>query len=178
MARAMREQIEALLTTAINTLIADGTLPANVTPRIVLDRTRDKSHGDFATNLALMLAKPAGLNPRALAEAIISALPDNSLLEKSDIAGPGFINFSINKSQLIDQLEAAWADPNLGVPMAVQPDTVVIDYSSPNLAKEMHVGHLRSTIIGDAVARTLSMQGHKVIPQNHVGDWEIGRAHV
>lgn len=167
----MREQIEALLTTAINTLIADGTLPATVTPRIVLDRPRDKSHGDFATNLALMLAKPAGMNPRALAEAIITALPENALIEKSDIAGPGFINFSVNKNQLIDQLEAAWADDNLGVPVAAQPDTVVIDYSSPNLAKEMHVGHLRSTIIGDAVARTLSLQGHKVIPQNHVGDW-------
>lgn len=167
----MREQIEALLTAAIATLIANDTLPANVTPRIVLDRPRDKSHGDFATNLALMLAKPAGLNPRALAEAIIAALPENDLLESSDIAGPGFINFSVNKNQLIDQLEAAWADDNLGVPMATQPDTVVIDYSSPNLAKEMHVGHLRSTIIGDAVARTLSLQGHKVIPQNHVGDW-------
>lgn len=167
----MREQIEALLTAAIDTLIANGTLPATVTPRIVLDRPRDKSHGDFATNLALMLAKPAGLNPRALAEAIIAALPKNDLLENSDIAGPGFINFSVNENQLIDQLEAAWADDNLGVPMATQPDTVVIDYSSPNLAKEMHVGHLRSTIIGDAVARTLSLQGHKVIPQNHVGDW-------
>ncbi|HLV48887.1 MAG TPA: arginine--tRNA ligase [Aliidiomarina sp.] len=167
----MREQLEALLTTAIDTLIANGTLPADITPRIVLDRPRDKSHGDFATNLALMLAKPAGLNPRALAEAIIAALPENTLLAKCDIAGPGFINFSINQNQLIDQLEAAWADSNLGVPLAEQADTVVIDYSSPNLAKEMHVGHLRSTIIGDAVARTLSMQGHKVIPQNHVGDW-------
>ncbi|MCO4322549.1 arginine--tRNA ligase [Aliidiomarina quisquiliarum] len=167
----MREQLEALLTAAIDTLIANGTLPATVTPRIVLDRPRDKSHGDFATNLALMLAKPAGMNPRALAEAIIAALPENPLLEKSDIAGPGFINFSVNKNQLIEQLEAAWADDNLGVPVAAQPDTVVIDYSSPNLAKEMHVGHLRSTIIGDAVARTLSLQGHKVIPQNHVGDW-------
>ena len=167
----MREQIEALLTTAIDTLIANGTLPAEVAPRIVLDRPRDKSHGDFATNLALMLAKPAKQPPRALAEAIIAALPANNLIAKTDIAGPGFINFTLNQDQLIGQLEAAWNDENLGVPQAEQADTVVIDYSSPNLAKEMHVGHLRSTIIGDAVARTLSLQGHKVIPQNHVGDW-------
>lgn len=167
----MREQIEALLSTAIDTLIANGTLPAEVAPRIALDRPRDKSHGDFATNLALMLAKPAKQPPRALAEAIIAALPENNLISKTDIAGPGFINLTLNQDHLIDQLEAAWSDENLGVPQAEQADTVVIDYSSPNLAKEMHVGHLRSTIIGDAVARTLSLQGHKVIPQNHVGDW-------
>src|SRR5690554_7119324 len=105
MARAMREQIEALLTTAIDTLIANGTLPAEVAPRIVLDRPRDKSHRDFATNLALMLAKPAKQPPRALAEAIIAALPANNLIAKTDIAGTGFINFTLNQDQLIGQLE-------------------------------------------------------------------------
>jgi arginyl-tRNA synthetase len=167
----MKQQIEALLQAAIAELKAAAAIPADLQPRIQLDRPRDKSHGDFATNLALMLAKPAKQNPRALAEAIIAAIPENNVLAKTDIAGPGFINFTVNQGQLIAQLNAAWADERCGVPLAAQPQTVVIDYSSPNLAKEMHVGHLRSTIIGDAVARTLSLQGHKVIPQNHVGDW-------
>lgn len=167
----MKQQIEELLHAAVAALIAAETIPADVQPRIQLDRPRDKSHGDFATNLALMLAKPAKQNPRALAEAIIAAIPENSVIGKTDIAGPGFINFTVDRAQLISQLEAAFLDKRCGVPVAEKPQTVVIDYSSPNLAKEMHVGHLRSTIIGDAVARTLSLQGHKVIPQNHVGDW-------
>src|SRR5690554_642805 len=137
----MREQIEVLLAAAVETLTANGTLPQGVTPRIQLDRPRDKSHGDFATNLALMLAKPAKQNPRALAEAIVAAIPSNAIIEKSDIAGPGFINFFVNQQQLIQQLEQAWADPNLGVAASGESHTVVIDYSSPNLAKEMHVGH-------------------------------------
>ncbi|RUO36966.1 arginine--tRNA ligase [Aliidiomarina shirensis] len=167
----MKQQIEELLHAAVAALIAAETIPADVQPRIQLDRPRDKSHGDFATNLALMLAKPAKQNPRALAEAIIAAIPENAVIGKTEIAGPGFINFTVDRSQLIAQLETAFADKRCGVPLAEKPQTVVIDYSSPNLAKEMHVGHLRSTIIGDAVARTLSLQGHKVIPQNHVGDW-------
>lgn len=167
----MKQQIEELLQSAVDVLKADGTLPAEVEPRVQLDRPRDKSHGDFATNLAMMLAKPAKQNPRALAEAIIQAIPANSVIAKAEIAGPGFINFTLDQAQLIAQLEQAWADERCGVIAAEQPQTVVIDYSSPNLAKEMHVGHLRSTIIGDAVARTLSLQGHRVIRQNHVGDW-------
>lgn len=167
----MKEQLESLLAAAVATLQQQGTLAADVAPRIQLDRPRDKSHGDFATNLALLLAKPAKMNPRALAEAIIAALPDNSLVAKTDIAGPGFINFTINQQQLLDQLEHAYADAHAGIVPAAQSQTVVIDYSSPNLAKEMHVGHLRSAIIGDAVARVEEVLGHKVIRQNHVGDW-------
>lgn len=167
----MKEQITELLEQAIAALKADNTIPADAEPRIMLDRPRDKSHGDFASNLAMMLAKPAKSNPRALAEAIVNALPENNLIAKSDIAGPGFINFTLNRDFLIEQLNSAWASDTLGVEKATSPQTVVIDYSSPNLAKEMHVGHLRSTIIGDAVARTLELQGHKVIRQNHVGDW-------
>src|SRR5690554_5882377 len=87
----MKEQLESLLATAVATLQQQGTLPADASVRIQLDRPRDKSHGDFATNLAMMLAKPAQMNPRALAEAIIAAIPANSILAASDIAGPGFI---------------------------------------------------------------------------------------
>ncbi|RZQ55645.1 arginine--tRNA ligase [Pseudidiomarina tainanensis] len=167
----MKEQLESLLGAAVATLQQQGTLPADVQPRIQLDRPRDKSHGDFATNLAMMLAKPAQMNPRALAEAIIAAIPDNQLLAKCDIAGPGFINFTISQQQLLDQLERAYRDSQVGIEPAAKTQTVVIDYSSPNLAKEMHVGHLRSAIIGDAVARVEELLGHNVIRQNHVGDW-------
>lgn len=167
----MKEQLEQLLAAAVATLQAQGTLPAELSPRIQLDRPRDKSHGDFATNLALMLAKPAGMNPRALAEALIAALPENTLVAEANIAGPGFINFVISQDQLLQQLEAAYQDAHVGVANAEQSQRVVIDYSSPNLAKEMHVGHLRSAIIGDAVARVCEFLGHTVIRQNHVGDW-------
>jgi len=167
----MKEQLEQLLADAIGQIKADGVLPADQTVNIQLDRPRDKSHGDFATNLALMLAKPAKTNPRQLAETIVAALPQNTLLAKTDIAGPGFINFTIAQDQLKQQLEAMMTSDRLGVEPAQDKRTIVIDYSSPNLAKEMHVGHLRSAIIGDAVSRVSEFLGHTVIRQNHVGDW-------
>lgn len=167
----MKEALEQLLAAAVATLQSQQTLPADLPVRIQLDRPRDKSHGDYATNLALLLAKPAGMNPRALAEAIIAALPTNALLEKTEVAGPGFINFTFSQQQLLQQLEHAYLDDKLAVAVAPQAKTIVIDYSSPNLAKEMHVGHLRSAIIGDAAARVQRFLGHTVIAQNHVGDW-------
>jgi len=167
----MKEALEQLLATAVATLQSQQTLPADLPVRIQLDRPRDKSHGDFATNLALLLAKPAGMNPRMLAEAIIAAIPANQLLAKTEVAGPGFINFSLSQQQLLQQLERAYGDDKLAVAVACPGKTIVIDYSSPNLAKEMHVGHLRSAIIGDAAARVQRFIGHTVIAQNHVGDW-------
>ena len=167
----MKQLISQLLTQAISSLQENGELPQDITPNIQVDRTRDKSHGDLATNLALMLAKPAKKNPRALAQAIVDALPDSELVSNTQIAGPGFINFFLNQSWLAEQIDANLADPLLGVPAVEAAQTIVVDYSSPNLAKEMHVGHLRSSIIGDAVARTLAFVGHHVIKQNHVGDW-------
>ncbi|GAA5126484.1 arginine--tRNA ligase [Alloalcanivorax gelatiniphagus] len=167
----MKDRLVALIEQALETLTANGTLPADARRPVQIDRTKDKSHGDFATNIALMLAKPAGLKPRDLAEALVAALPEDKAVARAEIAGPGFINFFQAESWLTDQLDAALADAHLAVPRPAATQTVVIDYSSPNLAKEMHVGHLRSTIIGDAVVRTLDFLGHKVVPQNHVGDW-------
>ena len=167
----MKAHIQQLLEQAIASLQTQNIVPADVQPRIVIDRTKDKSHGDFANNLALMLAKPAKKNPRELAELITQNMPASDLIVKTEIAGPGFINFFINPNFLEQQIDSAFADPKLNVESAKNPQTIVIDYSSPNLAKEMHVGHLRSTVIGDAVARTLEFQGNKVVRQNHVGDW-------
>ncbi|MCG8392970.1 MAG: arginine--tRNA ligase [Pseudomonadales bacterium] len=167
----MKERLISLIETALDTLIDEGTLPADARRPVQIDRTKDKSHGDFATNIALMLAKPAGMKPRDLAEKLIAALPADKAIDKVEIAGPGFINFFQASDWLTGLLDAALADEHLAVARPDAAQTVVVDYSSPNLAKEMHVGHLRSTIIGDAVVRTLEFLGHKVIRQNHVGDW-------
>lgn len=167
----MKTQLESLLTQALATLKARELLPADFQPAIQLERTRDQAHGDWATNIALMSAKAAGRKPREIAEALVAALPAANFVSKVEIAGPGFINFFLDEGFLGRQLQAALRDERLNIPAATVPQTVVVDYSGPNLAKEMHVGHLRSTIIGDAVVRTLEFLGHKVIRQNHVGDW-------
>lgn len=167
----MKVHIQQLLEQAIVCLIKQQIIPADIQPRINIDRTKDKSHGDYANNLALMLAKPAKQNPRHLAELILANIPESELVIKMEIAGPGFINFFINPNFLEKQIDSAYSDKRLNVQKEANPQTIVIDYSSPNLAKEMHVGHLRSSIIGDAVARTLEFQGNKIIRQNHVGDW-------
>jgi arginyl-tRNA synthetase len=167
----MKSVVEALLSQAIDILKQQGVIAEDVSPRINLSNTKDKSHGDFASNIAMMLAKPAGMNPRELAEKIITAMPKDPHISDTQIAGPGFINFFVNDRWLEHQVSLALADSYLGIKRAITPKTIVVDYSSPNLAKEMHVGHLRSSIIGDAVVRALEFVGHTVIRQNHVGDW-------
>jgi arginyl-tRNA synthetase len=167
----MKSVVEALLSQAIDILKQQGVIAEEVSPRINLSNTKDKSHGDFACNIAMMLAKPAGMNPRELAEKIITAMPKDPRISDTQIAGPGFINFFVNDRWLEQQVSLALADGYLGIKRAITPKTIVVDYSSPNLAKEMHVGHLRSSIIGDAVVRALEFQGHNVVRQNHVGDW-------
>lgn len=167
----MKDTIRQLIQQALTHLVKEGVLPEGLTPAIQVENTRDKTHGDFASNIAMMLAKPAGMKPRDLAEKIIAALPADPQVSKADIAGPGFINFFQNTQALAARLDAALADAKLGVSKAGPAQRVVVDLSAPNLAKEMHVGHLRSTIIGDAVANVLAFLGDTIIRQNHVGDW-------
>ncbi len=167
----MKNLISQLLATAVDTLKHEGVLPADITPNIQVETARDKTHGDFASNLAMMLAKPAKMKPRDLADKIVAALPAHQAVASVNIAGPGFINFFQDSAWLAAQLQSALDDPQLNARAAGAAQRVVVDYSSPNLAKEMHVGHLRSSIIGDAVARVLECLGHTVIRQNHVGDW-------
>ena len=167
----MKNLISQVLASAISTLQTEGVLPTDISPNIQVETARDKSHGDFASNLAMMLAKPAGMKPRDLAEKIIAALPKSDAVTQVSVAGPGFINFFQNPAWLAEQLQQALDDAKLNVAQADPAQQVVVDYSSPNLAKEMHVGHLRSSIIGDAMARVLEFLGHSVIRQNHVGDW-------
>lgn len=127
--------------------------------------------GDYQANGIMAAAKKLGLPPRQLAEKVISLLDLNDIAEKVEIAGPGFINIFLNKTWIAEQNELALKDEKLNLTLPTQKQTIVIDYSAPNVAKEMHVGHLRSTIIGDASVRILSFLGHNVIRANHVGDW-------
>ncbi len=135
---------------------------------------KDPRFGDYQSNLAMPLAKVTGRKPREIAELVASALQPRVAeghLDDVNVAGPGFINLRLTTRFLDEQLAAMLADPRLGVPTATSPSTVVVDYSSPNLAKEMHIGHLRSSIIGDAICRILSFHGDRTIRQNHLGDW-------
>lgn len=131
---------------------------------------RSSQHADFQANLALPLGKRLGRPPRDVAGALVAELGKSDLLEKTEIAGPGFINIHVGQGWLSRAL-AEVARGSLGLEPVAHAETVAIDYSSPNVAKEMHVGHLRSTIIGDALARVLEAQGHRVVRQNHLGDW-------
>lgn len=167
----MKAQIQQLLEQTVSSLKAAALIPVELEPRIQVDNTKDKAHGDLATNLAMLLAKPAGKNPRELAQLIIEHLPASTLVAKAEIAGPGFINFFLDSAWLAKQIEAIAASPTAEVKPAVPAQTIVTDYSAPNVAKEMAVHHIRSTVIGDAVTRTLEFLGHNVIRANHIGDW-------
>jgi len=167
----MKDLIRKLIQQALSRLHAEGVLADLPAAHIVIEHSKDKKHGDFASNIALVLAKPARLAPRALAEKLLAVLPADEQISQVEIAGPGFLNFYQNTRLQAARLDAALADPKLGVRKMGAVQRVVIDISSPNLAKEMHVGHLRSTLIGDAVGRVLEFLGDTVIRQNHVGDW-------
>ncbi|MFV2028917.1 arginine--tRNA ligase [Neisseria sp. S1] len=138
---------------------------------IVLQPAKNADFGDFQINGVMGAAKKSKQNPRELAQKVADALLQNSVIESAEVAGPGFINLRLKAGFLAEEVYAALSDCHLNVSPCSDPQTVVIDYSSPNLAKEMHVGHLRSSIIGDSLNRVLSYLGHKVIAQNHVGDW-------
>ncbi len=138
---------------------------------IVLQPAKNPDFGDFQINGVMGAAKQSKQNPRELAQKVADALSGSRVVASAEVAGPGFINLRLSPEFLAQELNHALTSGNLGIQAASAPQTVVIDYSSPNLAKEMHVGHLRSSIIGDSIARILSALGHKVIRQNHVGDW-------
>lgn len=127
--------------------------------------------GHFQSNVALRLAKQSGGQPRQIAQRIVDRLQVADLCEPPEIAGPGFINLRLRTDVLAATVNDQLADPRSGIVPATDPQVVVIDYSSPNVAKQMHVGHLRSTIIGDCFNRVLTALGHRVIAQNHIGDW-------
>ncbi|MEM1290591.1 MAG: arginine--tRNA ligase [Cyanobacteria bacterium P01_H01_bin.162] len=137
----------------------------------VLVPASNPKFGDYQANVAMALAKRLQNKPRAIAEQIVAHLDVADLCEPPEIAGPGFLNLRLTTAYLEAQLRDIAPDVRLGVAKVQQPQKVIVDFSSPNIAKEMHVGHLRSTIIGDSIARVLQFIGHDVLRLNHVGDW-------
>nr|WP_279041079.1 arginine--tRNA ligase [Snodgrassella alvi] len=138
---------------------------------IILQPAKNRDFGDYQINGVMGAAKKTRQNPRELAQSVADALQQNPLIATAEVAGPGFINLKLRPEKLAQYIKASLQDEHLGIARNSKPQTIVIDYSSPNLAKEMHVGHLRSSIIGDSLNRVLTFLGHKVIAQNHVGDW-------
>jgi arginyl-tRNA synthetase len=135
--------------------------------------TQDARHGDYQANCAMPLQRVLGQPPRTVAQMIVDRLDRGDLLAEPEIAGPGFINLRLRTDWLARQVQALAGDGRLGIAPKAQPRTIVIDFSSPNVAKPMHVGHLRSSIIGEALTRLLRFLGNKVITDNHLGDWGL-----
>ncbi|MDF0556697.1 arginine--tRNA ligase [Kamptonema sp. UHCC 0994] len=166
----MASTIERLKAKFDKALIAAfGEDVAGTDPMLVL--ASNPNFGDYQCNAAMSLTKKLGKPPRAIASAIIENLDVADLCETPTIAGPGFINLTLKPGYLEGEVNAIANNPRLGIAPTKTPQRVAIDFSSPNIAKEMHVGHLRSTIIGDCLARILEFQGHDVLRLNHVGDW-------
>lgn len=160
--------IQALLSEKISQALIAAGAPAESEAQV--RQSAKAQFGDYQANGVMSVAKKLGMPPRQLAEKVVDALDLSGIVSKVEIAGPGFINLFLEKSWVAAQVDHALSAPKLGI-TPVTPQTIVVDYSAPNVAKEMHVGHLRSTIIGDASVRTLEFLGHNVIRANHVGDW-------
>ncbi|MBS0016355.1 MAG: arginine--tRNA ligase [Arthrospira sp. SH-MAG29] len=159
----MRSRFETALTDAFGETVS-GTDP------LIVNSSNPK-FGDYQCNVAMSLTKKLKSNPRQIAGTIIEHLQIDDICSPPEIAGPGFINLRLKSEYLETQLNAKLTDPRLGIAPNGEPQKVIVDFSSPNIAKEMHVGHLRSTIIGDCIARILEFEGHQVLRLNHVGDW-------
>jgi arginyl-tRNA synthetase len=160
--------IQALLSEKICQALVAAGAPSDSEAQV--RQSAKAQFGDYQANGVMSVAKKLAMPPRQLAEKVVALLDLSGIASKIEIAGPGFINIFLDREFVAANADAALADAKLGI-APVEPQTIVIDYSAPNVAKEMHVGHIRSTIIGDAAARTNELLGHKVIRANHVGDW-------
>ncbi len=164
--KLLLEIVQERASCAIQKVFPDKIEPAQVTP------STQGHFGHYQCNDALRLAKLKRQNPREVAAKIIEHFPnDDEFAVKMEIAGPGFINIFLNPKVLSERANQLLADPRLGVPKLAKPKRMIVEFSSPNIAKELHVGHLRSTIIGDALARLMEFLGHDVLRLNHIGDW-------
>ncbi|MFY9178397.1 MAG: arginine--tRNA ligase [Venatoribacter sp.] len=167
----MKAQIAELLTQAIASLQQQAVLPEEVTPRIVMENTRDKAHGDLATNLAMTLAKAAGKNPRELAQLIVAALPENSLIAKTEIAGPGFINFFLSDASTASLVQAVLEQGvNYGRNNNGKGQKVQVEFVSANPTGPLHIGHGRGAAVGDSICRLLDATGWQVTREFYYND--------
>ncbi|MGO8838937.1 MAG: arginine--tRNA ligase [Limisphaerales bacterium] len=160
------KQIELKLQAAVRAVLPEAAAAA-----VLVRPCPDPKFGDYQSNALMSLAKARKMNPRQLAADVLAKLEVGDLCEKVEIAGAGFLNFHLQPSGLAGALQAAARGEHLFFDKTGKPRTAVIDFSSPNVAKPMHVGHIRSTILGDCLARTLRLLGHRVITDNHIGDW-------
>ena len=161
--------IKQILIKELSVAMESAGVGEEVSPSI--SSSKHLKNGDFQVNGLLAAAKVLQTNPKKLAEKVVAKLNLSEQTERIEVSGPGFINIHLSNQWISDALDTLYQKNNLGIEKVVDPQTIVVDYSAPNLAKEMHVGHLRSTIIGDAQVRLLEFLGHKVIRQNHIGDW-------
>ena len=167
----MKQQIAQILTDVIQQLKVQGVIPEDLSPRINVENTRDKSHGDFATNLAMMLTKAAGMPPRALAEKIVELISTESVIERVEIAGPGFINFFVNDSAKFSIIETVLAQKaDFGRCNVGQGKSVLVEFISANPTGPLHVGHGRGAAYGASVSNLLSIAGFKVSREYYVND--------
>ncbi|HEU4663227.1 MAG TPA: arginine--tRNA ligase, partial [Dokdonella sp.] len=167
----MKQQLHDLVLAAIAALQASGELPAGAAPAFVVERTRNRDHGDFATNAALLLAKPAGRKPRDVAAALVAALPARGAVSKIEIAGPGFINFFLSPAAYEAEVGAALAQgARYGRGHAGDGRTAGVEFVSANPTGPLHVGHGRAAAIGDCIARVLDANGWKVVREFYYND--------
>ncbi|MFZ4483166.1 MAG: arginine--tRNA ligase [Chthoniobacterales bacterium] len=159
---------QAVLTRRLQAALSAAALPPE---RGEVMTAADTRFGDYQANAAMVLAKEARVNPRALAAKIAEHFDPGDVCDPPDIAGPGFLNFRLKPAWISRQLTVLATDPRCGVPATTDPRRIIIDFSSPNIAKPMHVGHIRSTILGDALTRIARFLGHDVVTDNHLGDW-------
>jgi arginyl-tRNA synthetase len=160
------KQIESKLQSAVRDILPDADIVS-----VLVRPCPDPKFGDYQSNALMSLAKQRKMNPRQLAENVLAKLDVSDVCEKVEIAGAGFLNFRLKPDALAKTLESAARGEHLFFEKSSQPKTAVVDFSSPNVAKSMHVGHIRSTILGDCLARALRLLGHRVVTDNHIGDW-------
>ena len=167
MANSLITIIKQDLITALQAAFVEASLKIDVT------EAKQAKFGDYQCNSSMGLAKQLGKSPRDIATAWVAKLEEMQTghFSKLEVAGPGFINIWLADELLVQKAVSSLADPKGGVEPKEHPQKVIVDFSSPNVAKEMHVGHLRSTVIGNAIARTLAFMGDEVLPLNHIGDW-------
>ncbi|HEY6167453.1 MAG TPA: arginine--tRNA ligase, partial [Verrucomicrobiae bacterium] len=162
----IHHQLEERLQRAVAAVLPDAGAAS-----VLVRPCPDPKFGDYQTNALMALAKERKLNPRKLAENVVAKLDVSDVCEKLEIAGAGFINFRLKREAVAAAIAEAGRGGALFFQRAAQPQTIVIDFSSPNVAKPMHVGHIRSTILGDCLARAFRLLGHRVVTDNHIGDW-------
>ena len=162
----IRRQIEQRIQTATLAILPDADAAS-----VLIRPCQDSKFGDYQCNALMALAKARKLNPRQLATDVLAKLDVAEWCERVEIAGAGFLNFHLSKAAIATALQSAARDEHRFFRKTDHPRTIVIDFSSPNIAKPMHIGHIRSTILGDCLARTLRLLGHRVITDNHIGDW-------